>query len=58
MLLDNEQQQQSEIQMLSAQLFDVDELEERLELTTMTQLDTLCLGNLCTLDTCLGDFNW
>ncbi len=57
-MLDDNEQQQEEMQMLSSDHFSVDELEARLELTTMMLVDTGCIGNLCHLDTCGGDFNW
>ena len=37
-------------------VFDIDELEERLEMASM--VDTLCIGNFCAGNGCVGNVNW
>ncbi len=58
MLKENEQKQTEEVQSLSADYFNVDELEDRLELALTMMVNTNCLGNFCVADACTADANW
>ncbi len=37
-------------------VFDIDELEQRLEMASL--VDSLCIGNYCGGNACLGNVNW
>ncbi|WP_165423214.1 hypothetical protein [Ktedonosporobacter rubrisoli] len=48
---------EQEMLALSDDFFSIDELEERIELSTMI-VDTLCFANACGANGCAGNVNW